>query len=191
MSKDRRDLIYLIGFSGTGKSHTGRLLAKKLDWELLDMDELITQKAGAPIPAIFELGEKYFRQIERDVLLEIAGQSKKVISTGGGVPVNEENREVLMSSGYVVRLSASPETIYKRLCRSFRGKSDDSRGIIRPMLQHDDDEAPLDKIQGLLDIREPAYSEAADVTIETDGLNPGQVVEGVLTAWENAAREMA
>jgi len=191
VSKDRRDLIYLIGFSGTGKSHTGRLLAKKLDWELLDMDELITQKAGVPIPEIFELGEKYFRQIERDVLLEIASQSKKVISTGGGVPVDEEDRSVLMSSGYVVRLSASPETIYKRLRRGFRGKSDDNRGVIRPMLQQDDGEAPLDKIQGLLDIREPAYSEAADVTIETDGLNPGQVAEGVLTAWENAAREMA
>ena len=179
MSKRRRDLIYLIGFSGTGKSHTGRLLAKKLDWELLDMDEMITQKAGVPIVEIFELGEKYFRQIEKDVLQEIAGLSNKVISTGGGVPVNEENRAVLMSSGYVVRLSASPATIYKRLRRSFRGTRDDNSGIIRPMLQEDDDEAPLDKIQGLLDLREPAYSEAADVTIETDGLNPGQVAEGV------------
>lgn len=190
MSKDRRDLIYLIGFSGTGKSHTGRLLAKKLGWELLDMDELITQKAGVPIIDIFELGESYFRQIEQDVLQGIAGLSNRVISTGGGVPVNARNRAVLKSSGYVARLSASPETIYKRLRRSFRGKSDDNRGVIRPMLQ-DDNEAPLDKIQGLLDLREPAYSEAADVTIETDGLNPEQVAEGVLTAWETAARETA
>ena len=190
MSKDRRDLIYLIGFSGTGKSHTGRLLAKKLGWELLDMDELITQKAGVPIIEIFELGESHFRQIEQDVLQEIAGLSNRVVSTGGGVPVNPQNRAVLKSSGYVARLTASPETIYKRLRRSFRGNSDDNRGMIRPMLQ-DDNEAPLDKIQGLLDLREPAYSEAADVTIETDGLNPGQVAEGVLTAWETAAREPA
>jgi len=191
LSKDRHALIYLIGFSGTGKSHTGRLLAKKLDWELLDMDEMITAKAGVPIIEIFEWGEKYFRQIEKDVLNEIAGLSKKVISTGGGVPVNEENREVLKSSGYVVRLQASPDTIHKRLQRSFRGKSVDNRGVIRPMLQEEDNEAPIDKIQGLLDLREPAYSDAADVTIETDGLNPGQVAEGVLIAWETAAREMA
>jgi len=125
------------------------------------------------------------------VLNEIAGLSKKVISTGGGVPVNEENREVLKSSGYVVRLQASPDTIHKRLQRSFRGKSVDNRGVIRPMLQEEDNEAPIDKIQGLLDLREPAYSDAADVTIETDGLNPGQVAEGVLIAWETAAREMA
>jgi len=192
VSKDRHDLIYLIGFSGTGKSHTGRLLAQKLDWELLDMDEMITQKAGAPIIEIFEWGEKYFRQIEREVLDEIAGQSKKVISTGGGVPVNEENRAILKSSGYVVRLKASPESIYRRLRRSFRSNSGDGdRGLIRPMLQHEDDEAPLDKIQALLDLREPAYSECADVTIETDGLNPEQVSEGVLTAWENAVKESA
>jgi shikimate kinase len=191
LSRDRHDLIYLIGFSGTGKSHTGRLLAKKLGWELLDMDEMITQKAGVPIVQIFEFGEEYFRQIEQDVLNEIAGFSRKVISTGGGVPINDENRAVLKSSGYVVRLKASPETIYKRLRRSFRGKPDDNRGVIRPMLQQDGDEAPLEKIQGLLDLREPAYSDAADVTIETDGLNPGQVAEGVLTAWENAARETA
>ena len=191
MSKDRYDLIYLIGFSGTGKSHTGRMLAKNLGWELLDMDEMITEKAGVPIVQIFELGESYFRQIEQDVLREIAGLSNKVISTGGGVPVIAENRTILKSSGYIVRLSASPETIYRRLRRSFRGTRDDNRGIIRPMLQEDDGEAPLDKIQGLLDLREAAYSEAADVTIETDGLNPGQVAEGVLTAWETAARETA
>ncbi len=180
----RGRIIFLTGFSGTGKSHVGRLVSSLLGWELADMDEMITRRAGAPIVEIFERGEDHFRALERAVLAEVAEGDRVVVSTGGGVPVSEENRQVMRSAGMTVRLDAAPEMIYGRLKGSWRGNSDQgARGVTRPMLQEESDEAPVDRIRELLAQREEAYA-AADATICTDDLTPRAVARRVVEAWK-------
>ena len=180
----RRRIIFLTGFSGTGKSHVGRLVSGKLGWAFADMDEMITQRADAPIVEIFERGEDHFRALERQVLAEVARGDRLVVSTGGGVPESEENRQVMRSTGMTVRLDAAPEMIYRRLKRSRRGNTDEeARGVIRPMLREDGDEAPVGRIRALLAQREEAYA-TADATITTDELTPRAVARRVVEAWK-------
>lgn len=180
----RRRIIFLTGFSGTGKSHVGRLVSGMLGWAFADMDEKITQRADAPIVEIFERGEDHFRALERQVLAEVARGDRLVVSTGGGVPESEENRQVMRSTGMTVRLDAAPEMIYGRLKRSRRGNSDEeARGVIRPMLREDGDEAPVGRIRALLAQREEAYA-TADATIGTDELTPRAVARRVVEAWK-------
>ncbi len=178
-------IIFLTGFSGTGKSHVGRLVSDMLGWELADMDEMITQRAGAPIVEIFERGEDSFRALERQVLAKVAEGDRVVVSTGGGAPVSEGNRQVMRSAGMTVRLDAAPEIIFGRLKASPRGNSDEeARGLIRPMLQEEGDEAPVDRIRALLAQREESYA-TADVTISTNELSPKVVARRVIEAWKS------
>ena len=181
----RGRIIFLTGFSGTGKSHVGRLVSDMLGWDLADMDEMITKRAGVPIVEIFEQGEDQFRALEREVLAEVAVGDRVVVSTGGGVPVSEENRQVMRSAGMTVRLEAAPEIIFGRLKGSPRGNSDQAaRGVIRPMLQEEGVEVPVDRIRALLAVREEAYA-SADTTISTDNLLPRAVAQRVVKAWKS------
>ena len=77
--------IYLTGFSGAGKTVSGRMASRRLGWAFVDTDDLIEQRAGKQIPRIFEDdGEERFRDIESGVLLDVSGGSRQVIATGGG-----------------------------------------------------------------------------------------------------------
>ncbi len=90
---------------GTGKSTVGQLVAAKLGHEFVDMDTLIEQREGRPIPRIFaESGEPYFRQLEAAVCKELATRSGLVIATGGGALVSEPNLRVMEQSGLVICL---------------------------------------------------------------------------------------
>lgn len=169
--------IYLIGFSGTGKSRSGRRAARILGWSFVDTDDLIERKQGMKIPEIFETrGEDKFRALEHDVLEQVAQASGQVVSTGGGVPVSVENRSLMSSTGLVVRLAASPVTIHGRLTRSTgrRGRA------LRPLLGG---EAPVDRIASILAEREAAYS-IAQVTIDTEGKTHDQVAREIADVWE-------
>ena len=100
------DLVYLIGFSGTGKSSVAKLIAKALGWNFIDMDDEIENASGMSISEIFETkGEKWFRDEESELLNSISVKSNHVISTGGGVPVKEQNMNLMLKTGYVICLS--------------------------------------------------------------------------------------
>jgi shikimate kinase len=104
---------------GTGKSTIGKRLAELLRRKYIDTDALIVARAGKPIPKIFaEDGETHFREMERNLAVELAAQTDLVISTGGGMLVDEANRAAFMQSGFVVCLDAPPELIQKRLARA-------------------------------------------------------------------------
>ena len=167
--------IYLIGFSGTGKSLSGIKAAELLRLPFVDMDDLIQYRTKKSIPQIFEDdGEERFRNIETDILSEISQKTSRVVSTGGGVPVREINREIMRSSGIVILLTATPETIHKRLTtRQSRNRS------LRPLLG---DDAPEQRVANLLAERFEAYS-CADKAIDTEGLSHGQVAESIQNAW--------
>jgi shikimate kinase len=168
--------IYLTGFSGTGKSHSGRLAAQSLGMEFVDTDDLIERQAGKPITRIFaEDGEARFRVYEAEALSEIASSGGRVVATGGGMPISAENRELMANTGLVIRLRASPETIHARVnwSNAARGRA------LRPLLGGD---APVEKIRQLLSERESAYA-TADVTLDTEGKLPGDVAQEIAQAW--------
>ncbi len=161
-----RNLI-LIGFMGTGKTTIGKRVAASLDFQFVDTDELITKKAGKPITRIFEEdGEERFRELETEVLNKCAQSAGQVISTGGGIVTQDQNREILPRAGFVVWLKASPETIYERVCRNRS----------RPLLQTAN---PKQTIQDLLTERNPLYDVSQDLSVTTDGLTLDETCFGV------------
>lgn len=167
--------LALVGFMGTGKTSTGRLVAEQLRFEFLDTDELIQNRTGRTIAEIFAInGESAFRALERDVVTELSERSKIVISTGGGLPANPENLASLKTHALVVWLCASEEKIWERV----RNQSH------RPLL-HDPD--PQKKIHELLQLRMPFYRQA-DVLINTDLRSAREVAQQVMLQFKLATR---
>ena len=161
--------IVLIGFMGCGKSTIGIKLSYKLHMTVEDTDKWIEKKEGKSITDIFaENGEAYFRGVETQCMKALTDQPGcHIISTGGGMPLREENRPLLKKMGHVIYLKAEPETIWGRL----------SGDTTRPLLQC---ENPQKKIQTLLAERNPIYTEAADSVIEVDGKDTDTIIEEIL-----------
>jgi shikimate kinase len=169
--------IALIGFMGTGKTVVGKLLAKKLGKDFIEMDTLIEKKAGRSIPEIFRQdGETGFRQLEIEVTKSIAGRKNAVIACGGGIVLNTINIDRLRQECVIVCLMASLSVILKRT-------SADKEE--RPLLAVAD---RLRQIKQLLEFRQPFYERAADITVNTSRLKPDAIVEiirGKLEEHEN------
>ena len=166
--------VYLIGFSGGGKSAIGRRLSRRLRRQHLDMDDEIAARAGRPIPEIFrEEGEPGFRARERGLLEEISGRSRLIVSTGGGVPLDPDNRAAMARSGVVVCLEAKPDFLFSRLKRHL---GNESKGQVRPLLEGED---PRKRIEALKEYRQRFYA-TADWTVHTDDLTTDEVVREVL-----------
>ena len=167
--------IYVTGFSGTGKTTTCRELSRIMKWRFVDLDDEIVASAGKAIPKIFaDDGEDQFRGLESKVLQAVSSSQHQVVSTGGGIVTDEGNRATMASSGFVVLLDASPETILQRL----QNQGSDERGVARPMLDSDD---PLERIRSLKSQRQVHYA-TAHYTIDTDGFTPVQVAEKIMAA---------
>lgn len=159
--------IVLVGFMACGKTFTSRELAIRLGRERVSTDELIELKENRTIPQIFaESGEPYFRQIERQVVSEVAARQGLIIDCGGGVAKDEVNFSALKRTGISFYLFASPEAVFRRT----RGKTD------RPLLNVSD---PLAKIRQLLAERDPHYRKA-DFLIDSNEDNIGKVVDDIL-----------
>lgn len=107
--------IYLTGFMGAGKTTIGEELAKQLQLPVIDTDQQIEKKLNKSIREIFEQhGEQYFRNQETRILKELP-TSDTIITTGGGIVINSENREWMKKNGQVVLLNADLDTIYERV----------------------------------------------------------------------------
>ena len=107
----REGLLFLTGFSFSGKTRVGKRLAERLGWGYVDTDDLIVQKAGKPIPRIFaEDGERRFRQLEKQALKQVCRRKRVVVATGGGMILDEDNRDLMARKGLIVCLEAKPET---------------------------------------------------------------------------------
>jgi shikimate kinase len=159
--------LALIGFMGTGKTSVGRLVAEQLHFHYLDTDETIQMRTGRSIADIFSRdGEPAFRELEKNLVEELAAHTKTVISTGGGLPTTPANLASLKNHALVVCLWASPEKIWERVKNQSH----------RPLL-HDAD--PQKKIRELLAVREPFYRQA-DVLVNTDIRPVREVVQQVV-----------
>ena len=148
--------IILIGPMGSGKTSTGRMLAKEMGYVFLDTDEEVTKRTGVSVAYIFDVeGEEGFRKRECLALKECLNDNNKIISTGGGIVLSKENRDLLQDRGTVVYLQTSIRSQVKRTASTNN----------RPLLQNKDPEETLEK---LMLTRAPLYEEIADITIMTD-----------------------
>ncbi len=170
------DNVVLIGFSGTGKSAVGRVLAACLAWPFVDTDALLVRRFGKSIAEVFRHdGEAVFRAAEREVVAEVCAGVCQVISLGGGAPVDPVSRGHIRDRNWIVRLEASPETILGRL-QATPGSEE------RPMLAGAD---PLGRIRTLLHERQDAYA-IADIVVCTEGLTVDEVAARILGSLERA-----
>lgn len=100
MNRQRRKLIYLLGFMGSGKSTVGQLLARALGWRFIDLDTVIEAGQGLSIRVIFEnSGEPFFRQIEHVALREASKTEPAVIALGGGTFAQTPNVDFIRDTG--------------------------------------------------------------------------------------------
>ena len=159
--------IYLVGFMGTGKTETARLLAKQLKRAFVDMDESIVKSEKMPIARIFTTkGEPYFRKLEKDIIRTLSRKDNLVVACGGGSFVDPENIATLKKSGTVICLTSSVEMILKRTGGS----------RVRPLLNVD---VPKKRAEELLSQRRPFYAQA-HYTIDCDKLTVAETAQEVL-----------
>lgn len=160
--------IVLIGFMGCGKSTIGVKLSYFMKQPLIDTDKQIERKAGCSINEIFaKQGEECFRRMETEYLEKLLQEKGSfILSTGGGLPMREENAKLLKQIGKVVLLRVDADTVYERL------KNDTTR----PLLQGDN---PKAKIEELLTYREPFYEACADVIVDVEGKSFREILEEI------------
>ena len=168
--------VILIGFSGTGKSTTGGILAEQLGWRFIDTDADIAAQFGYSVPEIFSRdGEAVFRAAERSRLLEALASEHSVVATGGGAPADLllwTDAILTHPETLVVALDARASTIFSRLSKQQSEEGDD---VGRPMLAVDD---PLARITALKEDRQATY-DRANLTLIVDNIPPARVASEI------------
>jgi shikimate kinase len=150
---------------GSGKSTVGRLLARRLGYRFVDVDERIESRAGMSIREIFAAeGEEAFRRLESETLEDLAGEERIVAAAGGGAPVPVRNREFFAGAAASFYLEVSFEEFLRRT------GSDPAR----PLLQRGTGE-----LRSLYEQRRPVY-ESLGRRIPTEGRTPEEIVEEIL-----------
>lgn len=164
--------IILFGFMGTGKTTVGKIISKKLNLPLLDMDSIITQEEGKSIKLIFnENGESYFRNLENKLVRRLSKHTDNIISTGGGVILNEENITLFRENSFLVCLTASPKNILERL----------RNDTTRPLLRENNIEKE-NEINHLLKERKKMYNKIS-FQINTDFVNPQLIAQEIIRKY--------
>lgn len=161
-----KDNIILIGFMGSGKSSIGKRLSYQLRRTMIDTDKWIEQRQKMTVSQIFdEYGEAAFRKMETECLKElILSAHEQIISVGGGLPMREENHDLLKQLGTVVYLKIMPQAVYERL------KGDTTR----PLLKVED---PMERIRQLLKERAPVYEACADIVLEVSNRSFDEILQ--------------
>ena len=168
--------IFLIGYRGTGKSAVGKRLATVLNRRFVDMDDEMTRRLGATIrDHVARSGWPAFRVEEKRLLQELCRGEGRVVATGGGVVLDDENVAAMRAGGLVIWLQASPGVIQARLAADPRSHD------LRPALGASPD--PAAEIREVLPQRLALYRQAAHWQIGTDELSAGQV-------WLNIAARL-
>ena len=144
--------IIIVGYMGSGKTTVGKALSKDMGIPFYDLDWYIESRMRKTVAQIFaERGEEGFRQIEYNMLHEVAEFENVIISCGGGTPCFFDNMDYMNGQGETVYLKASPEVLYGHLKM---GKTE------RPLLKNKTPEEMQVFIAEQLEKREPFYSKA-------------------------------
>jgi len=172
------DIIFLCGFSGSGKTETGRRLAEMIGYGFVDTDAVLEEVLGSSISHLFAaLGEARFRSVESDILRTVVNFTPRVIALGGGTIAREENLIYAKAHGFLIYLKVTPETAYERLDGA------QTRPLLRVPARAGEDrrQAVLDRIRHLLGERERYYLQS-ELMIDTEGKSGDQVAEEIRKA---------
>ena len=155
-------IVYIIGFMGSGKSTTGKKLASLLGWSFIDIDKRIEEQTGKTIPELFaQNGEAYFRNVETEVLKSLKTLKNAVISTGGGTPCHGDNMDFMLETGLTLYLKLTPGQLKSRLSGSRHE---------RPLIKDLSNDGLLSFIEEKLAYREKWYNRS-EIVIEGIDLN--------------------
>jgi shikimate kinase len=172
MKRKNSSNIILIGFMGCGKTTIGKALATYYKREFRDTDKMIVESSGKTIDELFSISENYFRTWERDICRSLKKKENLIISTGGGLILNKENRDILKDMGLTVFLKASVNCIYERTKNSNH----------RPLLNVSNKK---EVIQSKLNERNSLYEELSNLTILVDNLTITEIVDKIVSYYEN------
>tara|TARA_B100001029_G_scaffold80987_1_gene66459 strand:- start:370 stop:873 length:504 start_codon:yes stop_codon:yes gene_type:complete len=160
--------IFIVGPMGSGKSTVGKIISDELFLNFFDTDDEIENRTGASIDWIFDLeGEEGFRKRESNILMEMVQKNSIVLSTGGGIILSENNRELLSSRGTVFYLSTP---ISVQLERTAKDKD-------RPLLKNGD---PGQILEELHDKRKDLYKSVSDHIVETEDKSSQAVASEII-----------
>ncbi len=156
--------VYLVGFMGSGKTTVGRLVAERMNWPFLDLDDEIERGEGRSIARIFsQFGEAHFRELERMYLRSISGPEHSVVGLGGGTYEAAANRRFIESNGMSVYLETSLEDVCRRI------EADGSRPLF----------SNSEQITELYQRRLTSYNMARE-RIETNNVDPPTIAERIV-----------
>jgi XRE family aerobic/anaerobic benzoate catabolism transcriptional regulator len=173
--------IALIGLRGAGKSTLGKLLAKKIGWNFVELNKEIEAQNGLSVAEIIALyGQEGFRRMEQTALGQLLARKElMVLATGGGIVSEPLTFDLILSSFYTIWLKAEPEEHMARVRR---------QGDLRPMA---DDRSAMSELRTILLSREPLYARASAV-VDTSGLSveaaAARLFDAVTPVLENDAR---
>ena len=166
--------VVLIGFMGSGKSTVGRLLARRLGWVFVDLDEAVEAATGMKVAELFRTrGEPAFRQLEEDAGVVAAARAHVVIAPGGGWSLVPGRLDGLPEGSLTVWLRVRPATAVRRATSARR---------VRPLLAGPD---PATRARELLKEREPAYSRA-QLHVDADLASPTSLVDEIVAYMERS-----
>ena len=164
--------LVLVGMMGSGKSSIGRILSKKLEFEFIDTDNEIEKIEKKTISEIFNNnGEKYFRNIEENISLKSLKLNNRVIALGGGGYINPSIRQFAIKKCVSVWLNWKSETLINRI------KNSKKRPLVIKL-----DNLELEK----LIIKRSTIYNLSDYKINCDNLDKKQIVEKIITLYENS-----
>jgi shikimate kinase len=168
--------IVLIGYRGAGKSEVARALAERLAWQWFDSDDEVERRAGKSIATIFaEQGESAFRDLESHAVLDLAQRDHAVMALGGGAILRIESREAIKRHGKIVWLTASGETLWRRI------NADPATVARRPPLSAS---GGITEILATLEAREGIYRACADLEVDTENRTCGEVADAIVAQLE-------
>jgi shikimate kinase len=161
---------FLIGYRGSGKTTVGRKLADRLWQPFVDSDDEVFKRAGKSIKDIFEqYGEHHFRDVEAEVVKDLATRAEHVIALGGGAVLRDENRAAIKAGGHgVVYLKCDAKELEKRI------HADPATAANRPSLTHLG--GTLAEIEKLLAQREPIYRQVMTAELDVTNLSVDEVL---------------
>ncbi len=173
--------IALIGLRGAGKSTLGRILAKKIGWNFVELNKEIERENGLSVAEIINLyGQEGFRRLEQTAVRHLLARGElMVLATGGGIVSEPLTFDLVLSSFYTIWLKAEPEEHMARVRK---------QGDLRPMA---DDRSAMAELRNILVSREPLYARAAAV-VDTAGLSvdaaAARLIDTVRPVLQNEAR---
>ncbi len=172
-NKKGQKRIFLIGFMTSGKTTLGKILANVIGWDFFDLDKVLEEDEQMSVHEIFsKKGENYFREAERNKLIELSKKDNVVISLGGGTAANDFVIDFINKKGLVVYLTVSPDNLYKRL------KNKIDRPLFRDLVLSDNvsEDEFKKRISALLSAREKFYLQS-DLQISSDATRIGKTVD--------------